>query len=240
MLARIKTSFRFRLRRLVYPVALLDRELLARHFISGTGIEIGGLHNPTRVKARVRYVDRLGDEGLGDHYPERTGTVHVDIVDDAQHLSTVADASQDFLIANHVLEHCRDPLGALRNWFRVVRDGGVVFMALPDKRRTFDRDRQITPLAHVAAHADDPEADDWEHYVDYARHVLKTPEAEVEAKARELVERDYSIHFHVWTQREMVEMIEHARARFGLSFDYLAVLEYGEESVFVLRKGAAG
>ena len=240
MLARIKTSFRFRLRRLVYPIALLDRAILARHFISGAGIEIGGLHNPTRVKAQVRYVDRLADEGLSAHYPERgEKTIHVDIVDDAQHLSTVADASQDFVIANHVLEHCRDPLNALRNWFRVVRDGGVVFMALPDKRRTFDHGRQITPLEHVAAHADGPGVDDWPHYVDYARHVLKTPEAEVEAKARELVERDYSIHFHVWTQREMIEMIEHARRRFDLSFDYVAVLEHGEESVFVLRKGAA-
>jgi hypothetical protein len=111
-------------------------------------------------------------------------------------------------------------------------------MALPDKRRTFDSGRRITPLAHLAAHADG-EADDWEHYVDYARHVLKAPEAEVEAKARDLVERDYSIHFHVWTQREMVEMIEHARTRFALSFDYVAVLEYGEETVFVMRKGAA-
>lgn len=240
MLARIKTSFRYRLRRLVYPVALLDREILARHFISGEGIEIGGLHHPTRVKARVRYVDRLPDDGLSEHYPERgETTVHVDIVDDAQTLSTVADASQDFLIANHVLEHCRDPLGALRNWFRVVRDGGTIFMALPDKRRTFDREREVTPLAHLAAHVEGT-ADDWPHYVDYARHVRLAPEAEVEAKARELAEQDYSIHFHVWTQREMVEMIEDARRRFDLRFDYAAVLEHGEETVFVLRKDAAG
>lgn len=243
MLARIKTSLRFRLRRLVYPVALLDREILARHFISGEGIEIGGLHHPTRVKARVKYVDRLDDGGLSDHYPEwnDTATVHVDIVDDAQHLSTVPDASQDFIIANHVLEHCRDPLNALRNWFRVVRDGGILFFALPDKRRTFDRDREVTPLEHVVAHVAEGEgADDWHHYVDYARHVVKAAEPEVEAKARELVERNYSIHFHVWTQREMIELIEHARRHFDLRFDYAAVLEYGEETVFVLRKGAAG
>lgn len=242
MLARIKTSLRFRLRRLVYPVALLDREILARQFISGEGIEVGGLHHPTRVKARVRQVDRLDNDGLSVHYPEwnKTATAHVDIVDDAQHLSTVPDASQDFIIANHVLEHCHDPLGALRNWFRVVRDGGTIFFALPDKRRTFDRRREVTPLEHLIAHVAEPDKDDWEqHYVDYVRHVCDVPDGEIESLARELAGRDHSIHFHVWTQREMIEMIEHARRRYDLHFDYLAVLEHSEETVFVLRKGAA-
>ena len=36
-------------------------------------------------------------------------------MDDGERLATIADATQDFVIANHFLEHCQDPLGALGN-----------------------------------------------------------------------------------------------------------------------------
>ncbi len=160
---RFANSLRSRLRRLVYPVVLLDRELLARRFIQGEGVEVGGLQHPTPVKARVKYVDRERD--MSGHYPEHGGrTVRVDIADDAQTLSTLADSPQDFLIANRVPEHLPDPLAAPRNWFRVVRPGGVVFFALPDKRRTFDRDREVMPLAHVIADHEGRGPHDFEHF----------------------------------------------------------------------------
>ena len=46
----------------------------------------------------------------------------VDVVDDAQTLATFPDESVDFVIANHVLEHLEDPIGALEN----VREGHPV------------------------------------------------------------------------------------------------------------------
>lgn len=51
-------------------------------------------------------------------------------VQDASRLS-YADDSADRLIASHVLEHIPQPHEVLREWSRVVRDGGTISIALP-------------------------------------------------------------------------------------------------------------
>src|SRR5437879_2111902 len=60
----------------------LDREFIAKTYISGDGLEIGGLHNPLRVpkRARVKYVDRMPVAKLRKQYPELRAhkLVHVD------------------------------------------------------------------------------------------------------------------------------------------------------------------
>jgi predicted SAM-dependent methyltransferase len=56
----------------------------------------------------------------------------VDVVDDDERVSTIGDATQDLVIANHFLEHYEDPLGALGIMIRVLRPGGVLYLAVPD------------------------------------------------------------------------------------------------------------
>ena len=65
--------------------------------------------------AHARYVDRYSREDLRREYPElRThDLVEVDVVDDGETLATVADASADFVIANHFIEHTEDPIRTL-------------------------------------------------------------------------------------------------------------------------------
>lgn len=41
------------------------------------------------------------------------------------------DQSFDRLIATHVLEHIKDPVAALQEWNRVVREGGLLSIVLP-------------------------------------------------------------------------------------------------------------
>lgn len=48
------------------------------------------------------------------------------------------------MIANHFLEHCEDPVRTLQNLLRVLRRKGILFMAIPDKRSTFDYTRPCT------------------------------------------------------------------------------------------------
>lgn len=44
---------------------------------------------------------------------------------DAQYLEGLADESFDFVYSSHCLEHMVDVRTALKNWFRVVREGGI-------------------------------------------------------------------------------------------------------------------
>jgi hypothetical protein len=116
--------------------SLLTRETIARTYLRGEGIEIGALHRPLPVpkNARVKYVDRVSRRELANQYPELDPRqmVDVDIVSDGETLDSVADESQDFVIANHFLEHCQNPILAVENMLRVLRLEGIAYLAVPD------------------------------------------------------------------------------------------------------------
>jgi predicted SAM-dependent methyltransferase len=201
------------------------RRRLAARVIKGTGIEIGALHNPFPVPeaARVSYVDRLGTSELRDEYPELADRplVEVDVVDDGETLAKFEEASLDFVIASHFLEHCEDPVGALKAHLRVLRPGGVLLLAVPDRRHGVDRGREPTSLEHVLAdHEQGPLRSRAEHYRDWVRLVdepLGNVQAgEVEERAAELQHRGYSIHFHCWTRDELAAQLRDIIRRFGL------------------------
>ena len=222
------------------PPDIDTRSLIARTYIRGHGIEIGALHVPLEVPetAEVRYVDRLPVEELRKQYPELDSfeLVSVDIIDDGEVLHTVADRSQDFVIANHFLEHCQSPFDAMRNMLRVLRPGGYLYMAIPDKRFTFDIDRPVTTIEHIRR--DFEEGPGWSkraHFEEWARLVNKAgDESAVQEVADSLIDINYSIHFHVWTQVEMLEMLMAAGEL--LPFEIVVMLRNGIEVIFVLEK----
>jgi len=228
------------------PSPLRDtRRELADEFFRGSGIEIGALHLPMALPddASVRYVDRMTVPDLRAHYPELEGAAlaPVDIVDDGELLSTIDDESVDFVIANHFLEHCEDPIRTIETHLGKLRPGGVLFYAVPDQRYTFDFRRPATPLSHVVAdHENGPEASRFEHYLEWASLVYPAgaePPNELSARqhAADLERSGYSIHFHVWTQRDLLELMLHCHERLG-SFEIEAVRRVGLENIVVLRK----
>lgn len=141
----------------------------------GEGIEIGALNAPLPLPpgARARYVDQgVPAELAAGGYLGVVAVKAPDLIADVETLAGIDDRSLDFVIANHVLEHVEDPLRALATINRVLRSNGIAFIAFPDKRFTFDKERPITPVWHVAK--DFREGPEWsrhEHYVDYVVHV---------------------------------------------------------------------
>ena len=127
------------------PVFLDARREFAERFLAGEGLEIGALHLPLRTPAgaRVRYVDRMSVEDLRAEYAELEDwkLTPVDVIDNGELLSTIPESSQDFIIANHFLEHCEDPIRTIETHLGKLRPGGVLFYAVPDKRYTFDSRR---------------------------------------------------------------------------------------------------
>ena len=216
------------------------RARLAKQYLRGEGLEIGALHAPLPLPrgAIARYVDRLPVSELRKQYLNLAGQafVPVDVVDDGETLATMPDDSQDFVIANHFLEHTEDPIGTLKAFFRVLRFGGVVFLGLPDKRYTFDCDRPLTPLAHLLAdHLNGPQWTRREHFQEFARLVERCESDDaVQRRADELMANGTSIHFHVWTQREMLELLLWVQRQ--VSFDIETVVRNKLEVLFILRK----
>ena len=217
------------------------RDFVAGLFLQGEGIEIGALHEPVNVDSSVtvRYVDRMTVAELRQQYPElgKYKLVEPDIIDDGERLERIGDATQNFVIANHFIEHCQDPIRATATIFRVLKPGGIALLAIPDKRFTFDHKRPITPLDHlIRDHESGPEWSRREHYEEWL--ALVEDEVTRGKSARELMETDYSIHFHVWTQAELLEFFGALTKKYDLHFSIELMLMNDIEVLFVLRKDA--
>ena len=217
------------------------RHRLASQHLTGQGLEIGALHQPLQApkRASVRYVDRFAIHQLREHYPELASydIVEPDIIDDGETLARVGDQTQDFVIANHMIEHCEDPIGTLSSHLRVLRPGGVVYMAVPDCRLTFDRDRPLTELEHLRRdHLDGPGWSRRGHYEEWAMFSDPVPAPEVPTRAAELEEQRYSIHFHVWTPTTFVELLTACRAEFGLPLEIEAIVRNDHEFIVILSR----
>jgi ubiquinone/menaquinone biosynthesis C-methylase UbiE len=219
------------------------RDFLAQQFLRGRGIEIGALNLPCKVPEGtvVTNVDSKSTEELLEYYrTEMHGhtVVKVDIVTDAHTLAGIEASSQDFVIANQVLEHLENPLLALENMLRVVKPGGVVFLSLPDKRYTFDVDRPVTPFAHILQdYRLGPEQTREAHYREWIELVDKSPAAEVPERLNVMMNvLRYPIHFHVWTQFEMFEMFDEARVILPFPYEIDCFKANDFEALFVLRK----
>ncbi len=86
----------------------------------------------------------------------------VDIVSPGDQLP-MGESSVDFVLSSHVIEHFPDPIKALREWHRVVKPGGYLYITAPHKERTFDKERPRTTLAelierHTTGKQPDPSA----------------------------------------------------------------------------------
>ncbi len=75
--------------------------------------------------------------------------VPLDSIDDGETLSTISDDSLDFIIANHFLEHCENPIGTIRNHLKKVKTGGILLYVIPEKTYTFDKERTLTEFNHL-------------------------------------------------------------------------------------------
>ncbi|MBV9486978.1 MAG: methyltransferase domain-containing protein [Frankiaceae bacterium] len=220
------------------------RRFLSYRFVRGEGLEIGALGSPLRVRngVKVRYVDRFDHEGLIEQYPEahRDQLVSVDIIDDGEVLSTQPDGSADFIVANHFIEHAENTVGTLENLCRVLRPGGILYLAVPDRHRTFDKDRPPTPLDHIERdYRDGPGWSRHAHQEEWARLVERAPESSIVTRVADLERLDYAIHYHVWDRAEFRALVEHASSRLGLPLEVVTTVRNGFEFIVILRKTSA-
>jgi hypothetical protein len=110
-------------------------------------------------------------------------------------------------------------------------------MAIPDKRQTFDLPRPVTTMEHILRdHREGPAGSYMDHMRENVELVGKMSGEVAEAEIKRLVDTQYSIHFHVWTHNELLEMFVDLRRDHGLPFDLEAAVQNGVESLCVLRK----
>jgi predicted SAM-dependent methyltransferase len=221
------------------------RNFLAHHYIHGNGIEIGAAHLPVKMPpgAHVKYVDVFTADELREVFPQeykKVDIVDIDVVDDGETLAKFKDNTLDFIIANHFIEHCLDPIGTILNMYAKLRREGVIYMGIPEKRYTFDKPRPITPYSHLLEeHRDKTKMKHRrEHTEEAIRLTDKTVHGtkEIEQKVQEIMDSGFRIHYHVWTQKEMTEMFVRLAEDFKIDLEIEALLKNLHEVIYVLRK----
>jgi SAM-dependent methyltransferase len=196
----------------------------AAPFLEGAGVELGAFDSPCPVSpgARVTYCDLRDVDSSKEVFPEtRTlelvePSVLVDV--DRQGLAMFSDGSQDFAIANHVLEHLANPLKCIHELLRIVRPGGHVVLSVPDHRYTVDRGRAVTSFDHVLGEYEAGVTEvDPVHFVD----TLALTRPDVLARGVDAIVEELAIlksrreHAHVWDSETFRALVLSSAERFG-------------------------
>jgi len=227
-------------------------------YLRGAGIEVGPGHNPFPLEVpgtSVQYVDRWNPEENRNLFPEldEPEFPRPDVVCnfDEDLLRPLADATQDFVVCSHVLEHLANPLGFLGDIHRVLRPAGVALILLPDRHRTFDQSRNPTPLAHVVADyeagATEVDAAHIEDFLVNTAAVSGKEWSEASSEGRQALitlHRNRSIHVHCWDEPEFSSVLCYAIEHLGQTWELVdavftddggpASIEFG----YVLRRSA--
>lgn len=140
-----------------------QRELLKHVSKDALGVEIGPYFSPLApkrdgydclsldvfdteaVKARARMDPSLSDEKAELIEP-------IDLVGSAVNIDALlrekgVTGDIDYVVSSHNFEHLPNPIAFLQACGRVMRKGGYLSMALPDKRACFDFFRPLTSLS---------------------------------------------------------------------------------------------
>src|SRR4051794_14512409 len=120
------------------------RSAVGQIYLRGTGIEVGAGSRPFPLPPGVQcfYGDVRDRAELASYF--QNDVVSVDGVIDAQTMAGVPQASLDFVISAHVIEHLFDPVGAVKTTIRSLKTGGHFICIVPELTMTFDRMRPPT------------------------------------------------------------------------------------------------
>ena len=121
------------------------------------GIEVGG---PSEIFSAI-YKRCRGCDGVNwNHNTVWTGEIEAgyrykeinlgkNFIRDAVNLSGIPDESYDFYISSNNLEHVANPVKAMREAIRVVKNGGIIEIVVPEKTYNFDHNRKSVNFAHL-------------------------------------------------------------------------------------------
>ena len=124
---------------------------------SAPGLEIGAGYNPLVSGANAKILDHLDQDGLIAKYAsiDTSKIKPVDYVWNGERLPDLVKEKFDWVVASHVIEHVPDLIGFFNDCAALLTPGGVLTLAVPDRRYTFDYYRAPSSLAAIAdAHFD--------------------------------------------------------------------------------------
>lgn len=172
---------------------------LALKYCQGKGLEIGsGAHNSFGLDSLNVSPGDAETEVFRKAEVEVCGSYdEIDIIAEGDDIP-VDDQSQDYVISSHVFEHFPNPSRALREWYRIVKNKGVIFIIAP-KRDSHEPDK-VRPLSTLdeLIKADD---EDW---------TIETAPVDVTQAAG-----GKRGHYFVWTLELAMQLVDYVKQTYG-------------------------
>jgi predicted SAM-dependent methyltransferase len=125
---------------------ILDRRevLLSMLNPDGVGLEVGPSYSPLLPKSKgynVEIFDHADGPALRKKYHDNASQIEeVDYVSDGRGLLDIIGkpGRYDYIVASHVIEHIPDIVRFIQDCETLLKPGGVLVLAVPDKRYCFD------------------------------------------------------------------------------------------------------
>jgi hypothetical protein len=75
------------------------------------------------------------------YYENKSGKV---IINDAVDILSVDNEMYDFCFSSHCLEHIANPIKAIKEWLRIIKENGYLIIIVPEKSCCFDHKRNYS------------------------------------------------------------------------------------------------
>ena len=158
--------------------ALLQKHILPHH----RGLELG---------AGESTISPVRQTLLTDAYASHAGSASLATEFFPAEKIPYPDQTFDFIINEHVLEHLPDPISALKEWRRVLKPEGYLFLFLPHPERTFDRYRKVTSLEHL--------------FEDHETKAAPVEDYHWEEWSREVIARGLAPHYATYNKSDSLQ-----------------------------------
>ena len=221
------------------------REIAASH-LHGTGVEFGAGASPfpVPIECNVRFADAFSYESLkAVMYPGQQAhdLIRPDYVTDIKTLAGIPDASQDFIVACHVIEHTNNPIAAIDSCYRALKPGGSLVLVVPDMTKTFDSKRALTTLEHLIEDYEKPSRErDRQHYEEFYTKAFEIPsDANLQDYVAQKQTDGGDLHYHTWTFETFEKLVDWHVKKTGWSVDFTHPTLSGADNIefyFVLKK----
>lgn len=185
------------------------REIIGSRLF-GNGIEFGAGSRPMPlpIDVDVEYAEPFQSEEQNKRMSYTDNAVVPTLKNPIEDQFEVADNSLNFMVAAHVIEHTPNPIGGIVQTYQKLKTGGTMVLVVPDKRRTFDKDRENTTFEHLMLDYESPSRErDLENYIDFFENVKKQKGTAIE-NAKDAHRRGLDVHYHVWTPGSFFRMME--------------------------------
>jgi hypothetical protein len=168
-----------------------------------------------------------------NYYHNKKGKV---IINDAVNISQIDNERYDFCFASHSLEHIANPLKAIKEWLRILKNNGHIIIIVPEKSACFDHKRNYSKFSTILSQYEKNVGEDDLSTLPeiLMNHDLRLdpPAGNLETFARRSLDNfnNRCLHHYVYNDELLMEICNYFKC------DYIYNETRGVDRWFIMRK----